>query len=62
MNMATFNKDHDNFSTVSFHIVSLVTKKIFCSFLSILYVYNKWVCVDIVQKVSHKNKLGTEGK
>lgn len=33
--MATFNKDHDNFSTVFFHIVYLVTK-IFCSFLSIL--------------------------
>ena len=41
MNMATLNKDHDIFSTVSFHIVSLVTKKLFSSFPSMFYTFMK---------------------
>lgn len=59
MNMATLNKDHDIFSTVSFHIVSLVTKKLFSSFPSMCYMFMKSEFVQILQVRSHiRTNLG----
>lgn len=41
MNIATLNKDHGIFSALFFHMVSSVTKKLFCSFPSIFYMFMK---------------------